>query len=570
MQDFDQNEMKIGQAVGQRFIQLKWFAVFLIPALIGLGLVWGVIRQNSATYDETAYVRIACQWWKTGDFRGITRMGSPVTFWKWQTTPALVWMELSGRSEWIEKHLEHLPESLVAFRISALSFWLAGLWVTQAWAARLYGKTGAFFAGFVYSLGPNLLAHGSLLTMECPLWACWTFSFFAFHEYLISRKIKFYWISAIFAGLAFSMKFTAVLIPPIVFICLLLDFIQDAEFKIKWNQLVEWIKKGILTLIPYCFILIITNLVVTGFATIPLSEQTGEHPFIERLAGPTLATRLKWLLESPWPVDWVGFLTQMKHQRGGGPGYLFGEISTNGWKWYYLVATAVKVPVVILAGFLFRLLLVKDGKMSKTWLLPVSSLVFLAMACLMSKRNYGFRYLLPLAPVMIVWLTGLVTAVPGRVVAALIAVQMFFIQFQTHPWELTYFNAFAGSAEEGRKILADSNLDWGQGLLSFNEILKKNPEMQDLTLFYFGDVEPKFYHVPCKAYKIDASDQFGHLPKSWNDIQTRFIAVSTSLSDGPWGPTPFFNQLREIEPVTTTPDGSIRVYETQLIQAKTK
>lgn len=570
MLDQAQTGNKTGRADDQTDSFLNWVAIYLIPTLIGTALLWGVIRRNSATYDESAYVRIACHWWITGDCREITRMGSPVTFWKWQTTPALVWMDFTGRAEWIEKPLEHLPESLVAFRISALSFWLAGLWATQGWAARLYGKSGSLFSGMIYSLGPNLLAHGALLTMECPLWACWTFAFFAFHTYLTRRKLKFFWLSAIFAGLAFSMKFTAVMIPPIVFICLLLDHLQEFDLKIKWNEVNRWIKDSIFLVVLYCILLLLTNLIVTGFATITLSEQTGKHPFIDQIASPSLAAQLKWLLESPWPVDWVGFLTQMKHQRSGGPGYLFGEISSNGWKWYYLVASVVKIPFVILGGFLIRLIFVKDSKTSKNWLLPFSSLIFLALACLMSKRNYGFRYLLPLAPVMIVWLAGIVTSKPGQILATLMTLAMLFTQFQTHPWELTYFNSFVGSPEAGRKILADSNLDWGQGLLSFNQLLKTNPKMQDVTLFYFGDIEPKFYHVPCKAYKVDASDQFGHLPRSWNDIQTRFVAVSTSLSDGPWGPTGFFKPLRIIAPAATTPDGSVRVYETRLIQAKIK
>ena len=33
-----------------------------------------------------------------------------------------------------------------------------------------------------------------------------------------------------------------------------------------------------------------------------------------------------------------------------------------------------------------------------------------------------------------------------------------------HPFELTYFNVLAGGPLGGRRILSDSNLDWGQGL----------------------------------------------------------------------------------------------------------
>ena len=32
-----------------------------------------------------------------------------------------------------------------------------------------------------------------------------------------------------------------------------------------------------------------------------------------------------------------------------------------------------------------------------------------------------------------------------------------------HPHELSYFNAAAGGPIGGRRVLSDSNLDWGQG-----------------------------------------------------------------------------------------------------------
>jgi len=137
---------------------------------------------------------------------------------------------------------------------------------------------------------------------------------------------------------------------------------------------------------------------------------------------------------------------------------------------------------------------------------------------------------------------------------------------RVHPYELSCFNEFVGSPENGRKILADSNLDWGQGLLQLKALQSSRPEFTNMTLFYFGDVEPARYAITGISYLIDASDRFGHLPKAWNEIHTPYVAVSTSLSDGPWGPTAFFKVLRSIKPSAATADGSIRIYETSKVQ----
>jgi len=56
-----------------------------------------------------------------------------------------------------------------------------------------------------------------------------------------------------------------------------------------------------------------------------------------------------------------------------------------------------------------------------------------------------------------------------------------------HPHELSYFNVLAGGKIGGRRVLADSNLDWGQGLRSLARI---QADFQPLTLFYFGDTDP--------------------------------------------------------------------------------
>ena len=65
-------------------------------------------------------------------------------------------------------------------------------------------------------LSPNLLAHGALATMELPLVAGTTAMFWLFWRFLETNRQFWFWAAAAVGGLAFSCKFTTILIPPIL------------------------------------------------------------------------------------------------------------------------------------------------------------------------------------------------------------------------------------------------------------------------------------------------------------------------------------------------------------------
>src|SRR5262245_34458694 len=91
----------------------------LAAALAGLVLLWGAIRANSATYDEVAYLRVAAGWWRGRGAAEITRMGSPLTFWKLQQAPVLGLLDLLGRSELVDDPIRHQAELLPLVRAGA-------------------------------------------------------------------------------------------------------------------------------------------------------------------------------------------------------------------------------------------------------------------------------------------------------------------------------------------------------------------------------------------------------------------------------------------------------------------
>ena len=58
--------------------------------------------RSSATYDEVMYLQVAARWWRTGEQTRITRAGSPLTFWKLQQVPVLWTLDRLGYGAWID------------------------------------------------------------------------------------------------------------------------------------------------------------------------------------------------------------------------------------------------------------------------------------------------------------------------------------------------------------------------------------------------------------------------------------------------------------------------------------
>jgi hypothetical protein len=526
-----------------------------LAAVVGIGLMVETLRRNSATYDEVAYLRVAARWWRTGDQEQITRMGSPLSFWKLQQAPVLVALELAGLGTMLGDPERHQAALLPILRAGSLWIWLVALLLTAEWSRRLYGPRAMALSAWIFALGPNLLAHGSLITMEMPLVACTAGMFFVFDRFLGSGRHWLLGLSAAVGGLALSCKFTTVIYVPILGVCWWAHrIIIYRQRPLRTSAHVA------LGMFGYILVLLLSNLIVTGFATLPLSERTGEHPSIALLIPTPIEGVVSQAVETPLPQDWVGFITQMRHQRGGGPSYLLGERRLNGWWSYYFVALGVKIPLAFWLLVAGRACLGRRSSSDRMILMSMG--LFLAISVLGSSRNYGVRYLLPMAPLAIVWISALAEAGNwARALALAGVVGQGAAVALIHPYELTYFNIIAGGPAGGRFYLADSNLDWGQGLRSLARLQGNNPQYRNLTLYYFGDTKPEYYGVAGICHVIDAGAVHPKLPKAL-EAETRFVAVSASLKWGPWGPADYFQVIDNVEPVAWTDDRTIAIYRT--------
>lgn len=543
-----------------------WWGVVIVSAILGLGLAGDSALCSSATYDEVTYLKVAARWWRTGSEDAITRMGSPTLFWKIQQAVPLWCLDRAGFGRLIDEPEESQAILLPIVRLSCLPIWLVALATTAAWAGMLYGPKAMAMAASLFALSPNLLAHGPLATMETPLIACSAGMFLLFWRFLRYRERWAFAASAMVGGLAMSCKYTTVLLPPIFAVLWWADLRTVAEL-----GGLRRLKRVALGMAGYLAILAATNLVLTGFSTAPLSPNTGKHFGVEsRLSGRWKAVA-EAALEFPVPREMAGFANQVRLQGQGGSSYLLGERRDRGWWHYYFVALAVKVPPgfwMLAAGRL--LLLTRRRDEAKGAMMPLAIGLFLGITAIASTRNYGIRYLLPMAPAAIAWVSALAEAGwPWRVLAVAGLLGQAAAVATSHPNELSYFPSWAGGPRGGRHLLADSNLDWGQGLKGLARLQRTHPAYRDLTLYYFGETEPRHYGVAGIAHVVDSSAHHPRLPKQM-EAGTRYVAVSSSLQFGPWGPPGYFRALSAIDPVFLLDDASIAIYDARAIPASAR
>jgi hypothetical protein len=66
------------------------------------------------------------------------------------------------------------------------------------------------------------------------------------------------------------------------------------------------------------------------------------------------------------------------------------------------------------------------------------------------------------------------------------------------PGYLSYFTPFVRPAESYR-LLTDSNLDWGQGLLALKDYQRNHPD-ERIGLSYFGSIDPQAYGIKSEFF----------------------------------------------------------------------
>lgn len=501
-----------------------------LPVLLLLGaflvLCAHGLRWDTPTVDEFAHLPAGIHYWKTGDFR-LFALNPPLVKLV-SALPALVldpqvptdapvrhtgWFPWVYGTVFLERNRGIYDAVFLLGRLPVVLLGVALGLLVERWARELYGARAGLMALGLYAFCPSIVAHAHLATVDLGAAFFALLALYAFDRWLQEPTWGRLVLAGAALGLAQLSKFTALLLYPLIGVLALLAVWRHSvpgkeEGRPRGAGL--WGAAGALALLAVVSVVVID----LGYLFQGVGTRLGEIGLESRSLG-GLARALP-ALPSPLPAPYLLGLDglQLINEQGEFPGYLFGAWSTEGWAVYYPVALLFKTPLPLLLALLaapFARLLARrgagasDGRALRAreravWL-PLLGL--LAAFSLLSRVDYGIRYVLPVLPLGCIYAARWVPALSGSTgaprrtsilrVAALVLLAVYPASaLLATPDTISYFNLLAGG--RGERILLDSNLDWGQGLKRLRAYMEKEG-IEEIGLAYFGHVDPEVYGV---------------------------------------------------------------------------
>lgn len=465
-------------------------------------------RGKSATYDESVHLYSGWRILTAGDFT--TNHEHPPLMKAIAASPLLA-MDVrppEGRiarevDQWQVSHefVYHVNDGdrlLAAGRLPITLLATLMLWVVWRWASETLGPMAGVAALALLAFEPNILAHSGQITTDLGMTAFAVFTVGSFLVLLRRRSRGWLVGTGVLLGLALLVKFTAVLLVPVLAAIGVLAVILDGRG--RWAELIR-------SFAIVCAIALAVLNAGYGFGGTfsDLKEFTPESERFTNYAG-------SWIGSVPLPVP-VEYVRGFDHAEAGGQkwwNYLFGRYSDKGWHEYYLIALAVKTPLPLLV---LALAAIATQPKAREVLLPAVPVVLILAAFTLSGnlKNIGLRYILPVYPFLCLIAASMVRVRPDRrwVVAALVVCQAA-VGLWIYPDYLTFFNLLVGGPSHGHEVLLDSNLDWGQDLKGLGEYIRRRG-IDTIYVDYFGRSCRNYYGV-----------------RSTPDFQGGLIAVSAT------------------------------------------
>ena len=465
-------------------LRIRGIHSYLVTALFAVYLINGLIAipRNSVTYDEMDH-------WSYGK-RILMRKTDKIYPYDDAST-----MPVSGVNA-IPRAVQQLINPELLKKDGGFSDIMNGRYVTlivclltgffiYIWAKQLFGGSGALLSLFLFVFCPNLNGHGTLLTTDAYT-ALFTISTAYFYWKFIKRSNGSNFLAfSISVGLAQLVKYS--MLHLIIFFGIVSFFVL-----IKRGTLIKRIGwNSIRILVLGTVALIIINV---GF----LFNKPGKSLDELNIASKTftgLAASFVGSMPLPLPAPYViglDLTTYMNEAGAGDPNvsdanYILGQKRTGtGFWYYYIVVFVFKTPLtvlLILVGAILFLFLRKKNQGHPSTMLFLLGLIFYFLLVLGLQNNVqiGIRHALMVFPLLYVLCGFFVTTsffqkraklLPGFIVVYSLATYYYFF-----PNLISYSNELIPVKRNAYRVMADSNLDFGQGVYAFEKYLRAHPDV---------------------------------------------------------------------------------------------
>jgi hypothetical protein len=346
--------------------------------------------------------------------------------------------------------------------------------VVLAFARDLFGRAGGVVALALYTLSPDVIAHGSLATLDVPaagflltsVWLLWR----------ARRATGCLPLAGLALGAALATRTSALAAVPVL---VLLAALSTRHTR---RTLVPLVAAALVAVAVVWASYLAVDLRLRWAAPADLPAAHGVRALADRL---------------PFPRPYRdGMRVQFGMEDRVWGGYLFGT-HYEGSRWYYLpAALLVKTPlgalVLWLAGAVALLRVPQLRPAAPHLLAPAAVLLAVAMT---GSRDLGVRYAI-FVPVFLAVAAAAVVAVRGRWAPVAVAVLVAFVavsSLRTFPYYLPYSNEAFGGPARTHRHLHDSNVDWGQDLARLAAHLRRHHPGEPAWLVYKGAGVPSHY-----------------------------------------------------------------------------
>lgn len=419
----------------------------LACALAVAHALWGAARAGW-TYDEAFHLRwserLAFEGEDTRDDHARYNSKTPVSI---PNAVAQRAARAAGLASETQRFVARLP---------TVALLAALLWAVGALARRLGGELAGPLARLFAALDPNLIAHGSLATVDVAYALAVLLCALAFLPVAERPGLRRAALLGAALGAALAIKFTALLLLP--FALTLPGFAARPGPGLR-----GWLR--LFAMAALVAVLVIdASYLFTGLAR-PLGDHAWRGPLFTALATALPGLRL------PVPEAFLtGLDASLVDEGAGWIVVLLGREWPGGVWFYFLVLALLKTPLAASVGQglgLWRLLRGPGARASAVRAVLLVLALHALYFSFLFRAQIGYRFALACVPlVAALAAAGLAPGLHGRrarpallLLFALGAAEL--LPFAGNP--LAFTNSLVWPKREAFRYVADSNLDWGQG-----------------------------------------------------------------------------------------------------------
>lgn len=497
---------------------MKRILATLLLTAFAAQCVW-FLGTQSLTIDEPSHIISGLNAWRLGSFKD--HDDNPPLLRLWLTFPI---RDEQWQLDRIHDHaitgIRPDPGAL-ALRVRGMNVLLgitlgAVLWLG---ARRLFSEGAANVALALYAFSPAMIGNFSLATHDGAA----TLMTFVVAYQLVRWREQPSWkrtvLFAVLLGVHLMAKFNAL---PTFALAVALALMLKPEgwtlHPLAWN----WSKVAAMLAIAF-FVVWGSYFFHVSRAELRDGRLKMDFPNYATALERPASVRFDATFYVPAAEMVTGVMNMIRNSRHGYPSFLLGEYYTGGRAAFFPTVMALKWPTVGLllaaaAGVLalLRRLVLPRG----VGLMLLFPALYLALA-MASNMNFGDRHILPLYPFFLLLAAGAWQWATRRRAFALLALALVALNavdgLRYAPDYLSYFNPFVRS-DTSWQLLADSNVDWGQGLIALREYERAHPD-EEIHLAYLGSVHPSTYGLRAQRFAQE-------------DRPTGTVVVSASLLNG--------------------------------------